>query len=544
MVLTSLVTLLLSSVLLSLVFYSNTTKGVKDRLREEGIYIAKALESADDAYLPSIGLTSKNRLTLIDYDGTVLYDNFVDPLQMENHADRPEVKEAKTYGKGEDTRRSETIGEQTFYFAIELENDQIFRIASTTKTAFAIFLQTFLWIIPIILTIFIIGVFLSQQITKLIIEPILKLNLDNPLINNSYPELSPLLLRMARQNKRIDDQMKEAKAKEEEFNAVTENLEEGLIIFDDRRNLLFANKSAKVIFHQSLWEGRNYLQLSRDIDYIKVLDQTFLGSSATAKVVWDGKIYRLISHSVSENEEKRAAVLFLVDITDRELAEQRRREFSANVSHELKTPLTSIMGYAEIIHNGIAKKEDIPRFSQEIYQGAAQLLVLIDDIIKLSRLDEGDLQKQFAPVDLMAIATKVIQDLTKKADSLKVSLELKGSSPSIQAVEKMLYELVFNLVDNAIVYNRENGFVKVSILETETQVSLSVEDNGIGIAPKHQDRIFERFYRIDQSHSKETGGTGLGLSIVKHTAQLHNALINVTSKLNKGTTITVTFPKA
>ena len=233
-----------------------------------------------------------------------------------------------------------------------------------------------------------------------------------------------------------------------------------------------------------------------------------------------------------------------MDITDRELAEQRRREFSANVSHELKTPLTSIMGYAEIIHNGIAKKEDIPRFSQEIYQGAAQLLVLIDDIIKLSRLDEGDLQKQFAPVDLMAIATKVIQDLTKKADSLKVSLELKGSSPSIQAVEKMLYELVFNLVDNAIVYNRENGFVKVSILETETQVSLSVEDNGIGIAPKHQDRIFERFYRIDQSHSKETGGTGLGLSIVKHTAQLHNALINVTSKLNKGTTITVTFPKA
>ncbi|MGD9887321.1 MAG: ATP-binding protein [Bacilli bacterium] len=541
-IIVSSVTLFLTTLLLSFVFYQNTIKDLDHRLQEEGMYIAKAFMQTDISYLNNIGLTSDNRITLIDVDGVVLYDNFAVPQTMDNHLNRPEVKEAIASGEGSDVRQSDTIGLNAHYYAIKMENGQILRMAATTKTALAMFGNTLLWIIPIIILGSLIAIFLTSKITGQIVKPILKLNLDYPLNNYTYPELSPLLIRMARQNKKIDEQIKEANAKQEEFLTITENLEEGFIVFDEQKNVLLANKSAKAIFKHDMWEGTNYLKLSRDLEFIRIIDSVYQEERVSSKVSWNGKIYRLLAHSVKASNEELAAVLFITDITERELLEIRRKEFSANVSHELKTPLTSIMGYAEIMEKGIAKTEDIPRFSKQIHQSASHLLALIDDIIKISRLDEGDLKKQFGEVDLSKIINQAITTLQGKADSNHVNLDVQIKSVLYQGIEKVLYELVYNLIDNAIIYNHEGGHVFVKLTNQNNQITLVVKDDGIGIAKEYQSRIFERFYRIDPSHSKSTGGTGLGLSIVKHAAIVHNAKIELESEPGLGTTITVIFP--
>jgi two-component system phosphate regulon sensor histidine kinase PhoR len=531
----------LATALLTTVFYENVVTEMREELVTEANYISKALKSADANYLNEVGLVSKNRITLIDSDGTVLFDNFADAATMENHLNRPEVQEALANGTGEAVRLSDTIGERTYYYAVRLIDAKVLRLAATTKTAFGILAHSLIWIILTLAAVLAIVFAIAAQITKSVVKPILKLNLDNPLGNNTYAELSPLLLRMARQNKKIDEQMTELTAKQNEFEEIMENMNEGLIIFGDKKNVLYANRTARKLFNNQAPEGTSYLKICRDIEYIKTLEGAFNGVSAFSKITIMGRIYRILTNPVVRSNNTNAAVLFLIDITEREQSEKMRREFSANVSHELKTPLTSIMGYAEIIQNGIAKSEDIPRFSGEIYSEASNLLNMIEDIIKLSRLDEGDLKKEFAPIDLYKISQSVIDHLQSVAIKKKVTVTLEGEHHVISGFEKTIYEMIFNLCDNAIIYNKEGGSVTVSITDINKRVAVRVRDTGVGIAAEHQSRVFERFYRVDSSHSKETGGTGLGLSIVKHTALLHEAEILMDSQVNVGTTITILF---
>jgi len=534
-------TLFLSAILLTVVFYENVVQEMREELVEEANYISKALKSADENYLNEVGLVSKNRITLIDFDGTVLFDNFADVSTMENHLDRPEVQEALANGTGEAVRLSDTIGERTYYFATRLIDGKVLRLAATTKTALGILAHSLIWIILTLAAALAIVFAIAAQITKSVVKPILKLNLDNPLSNDTYAELSPLLLRMARQNKKIDEQVTELTDKQNEFEEIMENMNEGLVIFGDKKSILYANRTARKLFNNQAPEGISYLKLCRDIEYIKTLEGAFNGVSAFSKITLLGRIYRILTNPVVRSNNANAAVMFLIDITEKEQSEKMRREFSANVSHELKTPLTSIMGYAEIIQNGIAKSEDIPRFSGEIYSEANRLLNMIEDIIKLSRLDEGDLRKEFAPIDLYKVAQSVVDHLHNVAERKNVTVTLEGEHNVIIGFEKIIYEMIYNLCDNAIIYNKDGGSVTVSITDINKRIALIVRDTGVGIAAEHQARVFERFYRIDSSHSKTTGGTGLGLSIVKHTALLHEAEILLDSKVNVGTTITILF---
>ncbi|HBP26223.1 MAG TPA: PAS domain-containing sensor histidine kinase, partial [Acholeplasmatales bacterium] len=535
-ILATTITLFLSAVLLTGVFYENVVTEMREELVTEADYISKALVSADDNYLNEVGLVSRNRITLIDFEGTVLFDNFADIATMENHLDRPEVQAALANGTGDAVRLSDTIGERTYYYAIRLIDGKVLRLAATTKTAFGIFAHSLIWIILTLAIVLAIVFAIAAQVTKSIVKPILKLDLDNPLGNDTYGELSPLLIRMARQNKKIDEQMKELSDKQNEFEEIMENMNEGLVIFGDKKNVLYANRTARKLFNNLAPEGISYLKLCRDIEYIKTLEGSFNGVSAFSKITLLGRIYRILTNPVVRSNHANAAVMFLIDITEKEQSEKMRQEFSANVSHELKTPLTSIMGYAEIIQNGIAKQEDIPRFSGEIFSEASHLLNMIEDIIKLSRLDEGDLKKEFTPIDLYKVSQSVIDHLQNVAIKKNVTVTLEGEHHVINGFEKTIYEMIFNLCDNAIIYNKEGGSVTVSITDQNKRVALRVGDTGVGIAAEHQSRVFERFYRVDSSHSKETGGTGLGLSIVKHTALLHEAEILMDSKVNVGTT--------
>lgn len=329
-------------------------------------------------------------------------------------------------------------------------------------------------------------------------------------------------------------------AKQQEFEYITGAMNEGLVIYEEKGDILFENNSAKQILGDAV--GKSYLELCRDVNYIKAIDSAISGKHLSMKLNKHGRIYQLTANPVEGKSYSYAAILFIIDITDKEQSEKIRREFSANVSHELKTPLTSIMGYAEIIENGIAKKEDIPRFAHDIHTEAARLLTLIDDIIKLSRMDEGDLCQEFVKVDLSELCKSVISTLSEKARTKNINIDYSGDISMVYGIKPLLYEMIYNLCDNAINYNKDNGKVTVKLQNGNGKINLSVSDAGIGIAPEHHDRIFERFYRVDKSHSKDTGGTGLGLAIVKHTAMLHKAEIALESQKGKGTTITVDFP--
>jgi len=536
--LSSLLIFFITSVLIITALYNDFKEERKQELEIECNYIATALTDMDINYLLNIGRDTPDRITLISSDGTVLYDSAADIKKLENHLNRPEIAAAIKNGSGEATRLSDTLGESTYYYAKLLENGNILRLSTTIKNIFGVIDRAAFLITLIILLAIITAIVSARILTKTIIAPINKLNLDAPLTNSTYDELSPLLLRMDKQNKKISEQFGELEAKQAEFNTITENMNEAIVIFGENKHILFANKSAKKLFGYS--KAVNYLELCRDAGYIQTVEAAFVGKSSSDKINKNGRIYQLSVNPVKGNMNY-AAVLFAVDITEKEQSEKMRREFSANVSHELKTPLTSIIGYAEIIQNGIAKKEDYPRFAEQIFSESKRLLYLIEDIIKLSRLDEEGLKKEFVPVDLYLLSENVITELNDKAKSRNVSVSLEGKSNIVNGIERTLHEIIFNLCDNALIYNKDGGSVIIRIEKIEGRVILSVIDTGIGISLEHQNRIFERFYRVDKSRSKETGGTGLGLSIVKHGAMLHNADIKLESALGKGTTIKIKF---
>lgn len=538
----SFLTLILASVLLTAALYGNFSAEKKRDLAAECGYIAAAYRNSGIAWLAETGRESDMRITLVAPDGTVLYDSFAYINTLDNHLGREEVAEAMRNGTGEATRMSDSIGEKTYYYALRLEDGSVLRVSQTVKNLFGIISGAFLPILLIVLMTVAGAAVTAHFLTKSVVAPVNNLDLDHPLANNTYGELSPLLLRMDRQNKKIAEQIEALGQKRNELNSIAESMEDALVIFGSGRHVLFSNKSADELFGIKGEQNPGYLGLCRDIGYVRAAEAAFAGSPAAEKITKNGRIWQLTVNPV-KNDKNYAAVLFASDITEKEQNDKMRREFSANVSHELKTPLTSILGCAEIMQNGIAKPGDYPRFIGQIHAEAKRLISLIDDIIKLSRLDEDALKKEFAPVDLYALSEKVIASLADKAAAAGVSLALEGETAFVEGIAPTLCEMVTNLCDNAVTYNKPGGSVTVSVTESGPSVRLSVRDTGIGIAPEHQSRVFERFYRVDKSRSKETGGTGLGLSIVKHGAMLHGAAIKLESKPGTGTLVTLLFNK-
>ena len=544
MCLLALVTILLSSLLVTIVYYANSDARMKSEVREETRFVRGAVELSGQDYLATVENTA-NRITLIDTDGTVLYDNQADPATMENHSDREEFQEASTAGAGEATSISDTIAEQTFYYAVKLQNGQVLRVAATTDSVFAAVLAVLPWILGVEVLVAVCTVLFSNFLTKKIVAPINRLDLDHPADNEIYDELSPLLGKISRQNEVIAQQMKSLREKQEEFTSITENMSEGFLVLDNNTDILSYNTSALRLLGAEAVPAESHvsaLALNRSAGFRSAVDGALAGKRSEQLVRQGGRCCQVMANPVLRDGEVEGAVVVILDITEREERENLRREFTANVSHELKTPLTSISGFAEIIKNGIVKPEDIPRFAGNIYEESQRLVTLVDDILNLSRLDEADVQLEREDFDLSSLARDVAGRLKASAKKNGVVITVIGDKAEINGVKSIVDEMVFNLVDNAVKYNKQNGRVTVTVDSSSDGTALTVTDTGIGIPQADVDRVFERFYRVDKSHSKEIGGTGLGLSIVKHGAAFHNAKVSLQSTEGEGTTVRLVFP--
>ena len=544
MCLTALITVLLATVLTTVVYYSDFAGHMEDEVRETADSIKPAVEQLGAGYLESLK-NPKNRLTLIDGDGTVLYDSQADAAAMENHGDREEVREALASGAGEVTRVSDTIDEKTYYYAVKLEDGQVLRIAATTDTVFAALFSVLPWIVGSALLAVAVTALLSSYLTKRIVAPINQLDLEHPEENLTYDEISPLLTKISKQNQAIAAQMRSLKEKQEEFTAITENMSEGFLVLDHHTDILSYNTSALRLLGcpDAQAGGReSALTLNRSASFRSVVDGALSGKRSQQLLRENGRCCQVLGNPVLRDGEVVGAVVVILDITEREERENLRREFTANVSHELKTPLTSISGFAEIMQNGMVKPADVPRFAGNIYTESQRLISLVDDIMRLSRLDEEDVQLPSEDLDLLALAQDVARRLEPAAKEQGLTMTVQGSG-SIRGVRSIVDEMVYNLCDNAVKYNRKGGSVTITVTESSRDVTLSVADTGIGIPAVDRERVFERFYRVDKSHSKEIGGTGLGLSIVKHGAAFHNAQVRLESQEGKGTTVTLTFPR-
>ena len=544
MCLTALITVLLATVLTTVVYYSDFAGHMEDEVRETADSIKPAVEQLGAGYLESLK-NPKNRLTLIDGDGTVLYDSQADAAAMENHGDREEVREALASGAGEVTRVSDTIDEKTYYYAVKLEDGQVLRIAATTDTVFAALFSVLPWIVGSALLAVAVTALLSSYLTKRIVAPINQLDLEHPEENLTYDEISPLLTKISKQNQAIATQMRSLKEKQEEFTAITENMSEGFLVLDHHTDILSYNTSALRLLGcpDARAGGReSALTLNRSASFRSVVDGALSGKRSQQLLRENGRCCQVLGNPVLRDGEVVGAVVVILDITEREERENLRREFTANVSHELKTPLTSISGFAEIMQNGMVKPADVPRFAGNIYTESQRLISLVDDIMRLSRLDEEDVQLPSEDLDLLALAQDVARRLEPAAKEQGLTMTVQGSG-SIRGVRSIVDEMVYNLCDNAVKYNRKGGSVTITVTESSRDVTLSVADTGIGIPAADRERVFERFYRVDKSHSKEIGGTGLGLSIVKHGAAFHNAQVRLESQEGKGTTVTLTFPR-
>ena len=531
MCLLALVTILLSSLLVTVVYYVSSDSRMKTEVREEARFLRGAVELSGEEYLETVESTP-NRITLIDADGTVLFDNQADSSTMENHANRQEIQQASVSGAGEVTRMSDTLSEQTFYYAVKLQNGQILRIAAQTDTVFAAVLDVLPWIIGVAVLVAVITVIFSNFLTKKIVAPINQLDLDHPADNEIYDELSPLLGKINRQNEVIAQQMRSLKEKQEEFTSITENMSEGFLVLDSNTDILSYNTSALRLLGADAAPAESHesaLALNRSAGFRSAVDAALSGTRSEQLVRQGGRCCQVMANPVLRDGEVEGAVVVILDITEREERENLRREFTANVSHELKTPLTSISGFAEIIQNGIVKPEDIPRFAGNIYVESQRLISLVDDILNLSRLDEADVQLEREEFDLSELARDVANRLKPAAKKNGVVITTFGDKSMINGVKSIVDEMVYNLVDNAVKYNKHNGRVTVAVEKLPEGTSLMVSDTGIGIPQADMDRVFERFYRVDKSHSKEIGGTGLGLSIVKHGAAFHNAKVSLQS---------------
>ena len=515
--------------------------GVQEsQLKDELSLAAEATQQLGENYLENLD-SDRYRLTWVSSDGTVIFDSHADASAMENHADREEIKEALVSGTGSSTRQSSTLTEQTIYEAIRLNDGSVLRISVSRATALVLGLGMLQPIAIVLVIAIALSAWLAHRMAKRVVEPLNKLNLEKPMENEAYEELSPLLHRIYAQHKEIKFQMQTLKRKQDEFDQITGNMKEALVLLDNTGRIVSINPAAKALFGAgSTCVGEDFLIIDRKQNMRMALEEANSQGHADFRTKKNGREYQFDLSRIDSDGNNHGMVILAFDITEQVNAEKHRQEFTANVSHELKTPLQSIIGSAELMENGIVKEEDIPRFIGHIRKEASRLVFLIDDIIRLSELDEGA-EMPREDVSLKVLAEEVCETLADAAKLKNVSLEVTGDDGFINGVRRLLYEIVYNLCDNAIKYNNPGGSVKVTVGQKPGEVLLSVQDTGIGISPEHQDKVFERFYRVDKSHSKQSGGTGLGLSIVKHAVQYHHGKITVESELNKGTAISILF---
>lgn len=547
----SMTILVVISILLTFSFtiyllYDLSHKQMEETVENEAGYVAQALEGYGKGYLGAeVDGISASRITLIGSDGEVLYDSAEDPSQMENHRGRPEVQEAMDKGSGKEIRLSATLGEETFYYALRLSDGNIVRVARTTDSVFAAIKNSIVPLVLIFIIVIAIAIFLTKRQTEHLVAPLNALDLEHPLENDIYEEMSPLLTRINQQNVQIEKQVAALKEKQEEYEAITENMKDGLVV-TDRSVILSINKKAAELFHVKKEEclHKNILTLSRNRELKHCLETALSGQHNYKIVELEGRNYQLMGNTVKVDGEIRGAVIFILDVTEKSQSERMRREFSANVSHELKTPLMSISGYAELLMNNMVKTENMQEFAGRIYQEATRLSTLVSDIIKLSKLDEQqDKLPMEEEVDLWSMATDVCWQLQQLAADRNIQIKLEGEPVKVRGNTQVLSEMLYNLCENAVKYNVRDGRVTLGIHPGEKTADITVEDTGIGIPAAEQERIFERFYRVDKSRSQEIEGTGLGLSIVKHSVLLHHGNINLESTVGEGSKITVTLPR-
>ena len=534
---------LLASLLIIVGFLYDYFGGVeKNQLRDELSLAAAAVEDGGTDYLSQL-TADRYRLTWIAADGSVLYDTKTNAESLENHASRAEVSQALATGTGESTRYSSTLMEKTMYYAQRLDDGTVLRISISRATVGMIAVGMIQPLLIVLIVALILSGLLARRLSRRIVDPLNSLDLEHPLDNDAYEELSPLLKRIHHQHVEIQTQLRELREKTDEFTQITGSMREGLVLLDEHGSILSINAAAQALFGaDAQCVGRDFLTIERSHEISAAIQAAAADGHSEVRAERAGRVYQFDISRITSDGKFLGTVILAFDITEQEFAERNRREFTANVSHELKTPLQGIIGSAELIENGMVKPGDLPRFVGHIHAEAARLVTLIDDIIRLSQLDEGDAMPT-EPVDLLAVSQEAAENLHDAAAARNVTVSVTGQPAVLPGVRRLIYEIVYNLCDNAIKYNVEGGSVTMSVGERDGKAFVSVADTGIGIAPEHQSRIFERFYRVDKSHSKASGGTGLGLSIVKHAVQYHHGTVELHSEEGKGTTICILLPK-
>lgn len=525
------------------ILYSNFDGQMRKELSKEAAYLTYGVEQQGVDYLKNIKDKSA-RITYIDQDGTVLFDNEADVSEMKNHSDRTEFQKAEKYGAGESSRYSDTLSEKTIYYALRLKDGTVLRVSGTQDSVLALVENLIFPLCGLLCLMLILSGIMASAISKRIVKPINELDLESPKENQIYEELSPLLSKIHRQNREIQNQLELAKQQQEEFSLITENMQEGLIVIDKYTMILSANSSAWNLFHMDrVRQGESVYCLDREEEFRHAIEQVLSGEHTELVLKLNGSDIQLIANPVIRDKKTEGAVVLLVNVTEKLERESLRREFSANVSHELKTPLTSISGFAEIMQGGLVKCEDIPQFAGRIYKESQRLLQLVEDVIQISQLDEEKTSYTWEPVDVYQVCKNAFESLKEKAKRLNVHLYICGEYMKMEAVRTLLEEAVYNVCDNAIKYNRNDGSVSVFLTQTAQEIQIVVKDTGVGIPKEDQDRVFERFYRVDKSRSKEIGGTGLGLSIVKHAVGALKGSVILRSEEGNGTEICMKFPK-
>lgn len=534
-------TVLLASLVLATSFlhsYFNQTQ--VDQLKEELSIVAGSVDNAGEEYFNNFN-SSIFRFTLVSPEGEVLYDTQANQDEMDNHLKREEIAEALETGTGSSSRYSSTLTEKTFYEATRLKNGNVLRISVSQVTVGALILGMLPAVCAIILVSVVVAIIMSNKMATSIVKPLNELDLEHPANNNTYEELTPILTKLNKQHKQIESQLALLREKSDELNQITASMSEGLILLDNKGFVLSINEAAKKLFgieHTPV--GRDFLTVDRSSEMNRAINKAFEGNRSEFRETRNGNEYQFIINRTESEGKVIGLVILCLDVTDSAFAERNRKEFTANVSHELKTPLQSIIGSAELLENGLVKPEDTGRFIGNIKNEAQRLVSLINDIIRLSQLDE-DAEIPTESVDLLEVANEVAEVLSASAAKRQVLVSVDGENCTINGIRRYLYEIIYNLCDNAIRYNKEGGKVNVSVKQDGENTVVTVSDTGIGIPPEHHSRIFERFYRVDKSHSKETGGTGLGLSIVKHAVAYHKGKVTLDSVPDEGTTITITF---
>lgn len=522
--------------------YGYFTQVQKEQLQTETALAAQGVSLEGQDYFNELKM-SNVRITWVDNQGKVLYDNESDAQIMDNHANREEIKEALKDGYGESVRYSKTLTTQSLYSAQRLDNGTVIRLSVTRHSILVLLFRMFQPLVLILILAFLLSLWLSHSIAKSIVLPLNRLDLDHPLENDAYEEISPLLRRIARHQKEVTEREVLLEQRQSEFDTIISKIKEGMILLDNNCRIISINQAAQDILQtDQTCLGKDMLQILRNLSLNNWLEKGLQGRKQEGILQLDDAHYKVMVRPIQSEDKVTGLAILFFDVTDQLQAEQLRREFTANVSHELKTPLHLISGYSEMLASDVVAQKDVPQFAEKIHSESQRMIQLVEDIIKLSHLDESE-ELAMEPVNLYQISEEVLDSLSAKANERHINLHLLGEPAYITGNHALIHSLIYNLCDNAIIYNRDKGDVTVNVTSNKDNIVLTVQDTGVGIAKDEQERIFERFYRVDKSRSKKLGGTGLGLSIVKHAVNQHHADIKVESQLGLGTKMTVTFYK-